>query len=76
MSFQVLLLTVLGAYLAAGLAFAIPFVVRGVGRVDPVAREAPASFRLVIIPGCAALWPWLLRRWLHAARNSRGDTAP
>ncbi len=53
-------------YAALGCLFAVAFVVRGVARVDPVAAAAPIGFRLVILPGVAALWPWLLLRWVHA----------
>jgi hypothetical protein len=64
-------LTLVGiaVYLACGLLVAAPFVLGGVGRVDPVARHAPLSFRIVIIPGCAALWPWVLTRWARAGRE-------
>ncbi len=52
-----------GAYVAAGVLFAAAFVTWGVQRVDPAAKGAPLGFRLLIMPGCAALWPLLLRRW-------------
>lgn len=73
----VLLLTV---YVACGLAFAPFFVWRGVGRVDPGAKSAGLGFRLIILPGVAALWPVLLRRWLTrrlppAERNAHRDAA-
>jgi len=71
-------------YLAVGLLFAVPFVTRGVGRIDPTARSATWGFRLIIIPGAVALWPLLLTRWVsgrvapeernahrRAARNGR-----
>lgn len=64
------LLTALSLYLAAGLAFGVPFAARGVNRVDPVAAHAPLRFRLLILPGCAALWPLLLVKWLRARRRS------
>ena len=54
-----------GVYAAVGLAFAVAFVIRGVQRVDPAAKGAPLGFRLLILPGSAALWPLLLRRWLR-----------
>ncbi len=63
------LLVALGLYLALGLVFALPFVARGVQRLDPAAAHAPLGFRLLILPGCAALWPWLLRRWWRARRG-------
>ncbi len=65
------LLTGLGVYLAVGLVIAIPFVARGVNCVDPAAAHAPARFRLLILPGCAALWPLMLVKWLRA-RARRG----
>lgn len=59
-------------YLALGVAFAIPFVVRGAGVVDSGARDAPWSFRLLILPGAAALWPLMLMRWLSGVRAGPG----
>lgn len=51
-------------YLGVGVVFAIAFVFKGVGKVDPAAREGTLGFRLLILPGTAALWPILARRWL------------
>jgi hypothetical protein len=45
--------------------FAILFVCFGAGRIDASAKGAPIFFRLLILPGAAALWPVLLRRWLR-----------
>ncbi len=64
------LVWILSLYALAGIVFAIPFVVRGVGRIDPVAKSGTIGFRILIIPGTIALWPWLLARWLG------GRTAP
>jgi hypothetical protein len=58
-------LILLAAYLACGLFFAVPFVLFGVNRIDPHARRGTWGFRLLIIPGATALWPWLLSRWLN-----------
>jgi hypothetical protein len=63
------IITLVGAYLAAGVVFAIAFVVIGVSRIDPAARGAPFGFRLLILPGSAALWPMLLTKWLRTARR-------
>ena len=54
-------------YVLAGLVFAVPFVWRGVERVDPAARGATWGFRVVIVPGVVVLWPLLLRRWRAGA---------
>lgn len=69
-----LVVILLAAYAGIGLAFATVFVFRGVGRIDPVAREAPIGFRLLIIPGAAALWPVLALRW-RAAGLPSGEEA-
>ena len=59
------------AYGAVGLAFAAVFVVCGIQRVDPVAAGAPVGFRLIVMPGVAALWPLLAVRWVKAAGGAR-----
>jgi hypothetical protein len=59
----------LSLYAIAGVIFAIPFVIRGVGRIDPVARSGTIGFRILIIPGTIALWPLLLSRWVGGRRQ-------
>ncbi|MGE0812660.1 MAG: hypothetical protein AB7O28_08970 [Vicinamibacterales bacterium] len=54
-------------YLGCGLAFAGPFVLRGVNQVDPVAREGTWGFRAAILPGVALLWPLLAVRWARGS---------
>lgn len=61
-----------GGYLAIGLAFAVAFVVRGVRVVDPVAVHASWAWRILILPGTAALWPLMLGKW-RAARRAGGE---
>jgi len=51
-------------YAALGVAFAVPFLIAGVSRIDPHAAGAGIAFRLLVFPGVAALWPFLLRRWI------------
>jgi hypothetical protein len=65
---EVIVLAV-SAYLACGLLFGLAFVTAGVGRVDASARGTSAGFRLLILPGTAALWPFLAARWLRAVRS-------
>ena len=60
-----------GAYAAGGMLFAVAFAWRGAQRIDPAAQGAPWSFRLLIIPGAAALWPMLALRWWRAVRGGR-----
>ncbi len=62
-------LTGIALYAFLGACFATAFVLRGLGRVDPVAKHAAWPVRLILWPGSLALWPILLRRWLGAARR-------
>ncbi|HEY2013460.1 MAG TPA: hypothetical protein VGH38_08165 [Bryobacteraceae bacterium] len=61
---------VLTAYGLAGAVFAAAFVTLGIGKVDPVAAHAPVGFRLIVMPGAAALWPLLLVRWIRAGGSA------
>lgn len=58
-----LLLDALAAYLIVGLVFAAIFLTRGIHRVDPSASGSAVTFRLVILPGVVALWPFVLSTW-------------
>ena len=67
-------------YFAIGLLFAVLFVWRGAGVIDPAALEGTIGFRLLILPASALLWPLLLRRWLRRSpppleRNAHRDAA-
>lgn len=64
----------LGAYAGIGLLFAVWFVFTGVGRLDPAAKDGPWGFRLLILPGTAALWPLLVRK-LVSNHNAAGSEA-
>ena len=69
-----------GLYLAAGVVFALVFVTLGVQRTDPAAHGGTWGFRLLILPGSAALWPLLLARWVRGGgppeeRNAHRDAA-
>jgi hypothetical protein len=62
------LLNALALYAAIGVVTALAFAAFGITRVQP----APVSLgaRILLVPGAAALWPYVLRRWL-AARGAR-----
>jgi hypothetical protein len=57
------------AYLVVGLIFGVAFVSVGVQRVDSAARRTSVAFRLLILPGTVALWPYLAARWIQASRQ-------
>ena len=62
-----LLLNALALYAATGLVTAAAFVAFGVTRVQPAPMSLGA--RILILPGAAALWPYVLARWLKAVKR-------
>ncbi len=64
------ILTAFGIYGAIGLIFAAFFVAWGASRLDEAAHGMPLQVRLILIPGAAALWPYL------AWRQIRGEGPP
>jgi hypothetical protein len=54
-------------YAFAGVSFAVFFLPRAVTRLDPRVADAPATLRLLILPGVAALWPLFAWRRLSGA---------
>ena len=61
------LVTIAGIYVVLGALFGLAFVTTGVARIDPAARGGSFGFRLLILPGVIAFWPWLLARWLRGS---------
>jgi hypothetical protein len=61
-----LLLNALALYAAVGVAAALAFAAFGVTRVQPA--NVSLGARILILPGAAALWPYVVIRWLKAAR--------
>ena len=59
------LLNALALYAAVGVVTALAFSAFGVTRVQPAPMSLGA--RILILPGAAALWPYVLLRWLKAA---------
>jgi hypothetical protein len=59
---------VLKGWVVLGTLFAVPFLVRGVSTIDPVASNSPWTFRLLLVPGVVVVWPLLLWRWVARAR--------
>jgi hypothetical protein len=61
------------AYSFCGLALGVPFVLRGVDRVDASTRGASIGFRLLILPGTVALWPLMAVIWIKARTPERNS---
>ena len=64
------------AYGAAGVLFAVPFVLRGAQRIDPAAKTGTRGFRVLIFPGAALLWPLLLKRWASGTSEPPEERGP
>ncbi len=62
-------------YAGLGLVFGLAFVWKGAGRLDPDAARGTWGFRLLILPGSAALWPLLLLRWVRSSGPPQ-ETSP
>lgn len=70
MTFAHALVQALEVYLVIGVLFGILFALRWVSRLDPSACAGTRGFRVLIVPGCAALWPWLVLRLLWLRREA------
>ena len=58
-------------YLLAGFVFAVWFAFKKVNHFDEEAKGAPLTFRLLIIPGSALLWIFLLEFQAHQYENNK-----
>jgi len=66
----------LETYVGLGFLFAIVFVSFGVDRLVSEARGAGPGFRLLILPGVAALWPMFFYRWFGKANEPPVERNP
>ena len=65
-----MLVFAVSAYAGLGILVGLPLTAFGLSRFDPAAKAAPWTFKLLVFPGVAALWPLILRRAL-AAKSDR-----
>jgi hypothetical protein len=64
-----ILLYALALYALVGIVTAVAFVTIGITQVLPHSASVSAGARLLILPGAAVLWPYVLTRWLRS-RNA------
>jgi hypothetical protein len=69
-----IILIIIAVYLFAGLVFAIPFVIKGVTKMDEGAHGSKWGFRIIIIPGTIVFWPFLLKKWMKNHNRPVGGT--
>jgi hypothetical protein len=65
---QMLLISLLTAYVGIGMAVALAFVTVGVVQVQPMSVTVGA--RILLLPGAFVLWPLVVARWIKS-RGSR-----
>ena len=57
-------------YLLMGILFVIPFLLKGLTKVDEGAHGGTIGFKIIIIPGVIIFWPVLLKKWMRANKKS------
>jgi hypothetical protein len=62
----VIILDVLALYVLAGVVTALAFVTFGLARVLPAGTPVTLGARVMLTPGAALLWPYVLLRWIKA----------
>ena len=66
---EVVLIIVL-IYLLLGVLFVVPFLVKGLTKVDESAHAGTIGFKMIIIPGVIVFWPVLLRKWMKTKNKT------
>jgi len=56
-------------YIACGILFAVPFILKGVTEVDEGTHGTKLGFRLIILPGTIIFWPLLLSKWVKTKQK-------
>ena len=59
-------MSLLSAYLFAGLVYAVAFVLFGYRVILPDAAGSGILVRLIWTSGAVSLWPYLLLRWIRS----------
>lgn len=58
-------------YLGVGVIVALLFAVWGASATDHAAKGAGLPFRLIILPGAALLWPYMIGRLLSGRKINK-----
>ena len=67
-----IVLIIVAVYLLVGVLFVIPFLMKGLNKIDEGAHGSTIGFKIIIIPGVIVFWPVLLKRWVKNLKH--GDT--
>lgn len=60
------LIDLLELYAAAGAVTALAFVTFGIAHALPAGTPVTPGARVLLLPGAALLWPYVLLRWVKA----------
>ena len=61
-----ILIDLFALYAVAGAVTALAFVTFGIVRVLPAGTPVTLGARVLLMPGAALLWPYVLLRWVKA----------
>jgi hypothetical protein len=64
-----ILLYAFALYVLAGVVTAVAFALFGVTYVLPESASVTPGARILFLPGAAALWPYVLFRWLKSGSS-------
>ena len=67
--FVEIILLIVAVYLLLGVLFVVPFLVKGLTKVDTGAHGGTIGFKIIIIPGVIVFWPVLLSKWLKVNKK-------
>ena len=68
-----IILIIVAIYLLGGVLFVIPFLMKGLNKIDEGANGSTIGFKIIVIPGVIVFWPVLLAKWMKSNLN-HGDT--
>lgn len=69
MTIVTIILYIVAVYVALGVLFMIPFIIKGVKKIDEGAHGGSIGFRIIIIPGVIVFWIVLLNKWIKAKHD-------
>ena len=62
-------LTALAVYFVIGLIFGLVFLFGGATRIDALMMDSKWIVRLLLFPGCIAVWPFLMGKLFKAGKS-------
>jgi hypothetical protein len=65
-----IILCIVALYLALGFLFMIPFIIKGINKIDEGAHGSSIGFRIIIIPGVIVFWIVLLNKWIKINKKN------